>query len=209
MTGVCVPSPVAVVLEERTSDVHHRIEKMLDLAGPDLSTDRLRQVLERFAGFWQGSERSLDDWAAGEPALAARLSWSRRRRGEVLRTDLLRLGATVRQITALPEAPPVFTVVDSAAALGWLYVSERATLGGTVIDVALQGRAGLHLRSFAPYLEGPGPMWRSYLRCLRDWVADDDERLEDVVVAAERTFAAVEQWLGALSDDEGPLPVLV
>lgn len=205
-------SPVALVLKQRTSDIQHRIEKMLDLTGPDLTVERVRRVLERFAGFCQGTERLVDEWAATEPALAEALSWPRRRRSETIRADLLRLGLTLREIAGLAEAPPVFAVVDCAAVFGWLYASECAALGGAAVERALQAApAGLrlHLRTFVPYLEGPGPMWRTYVSSLRDWVGDDVTRRDDVVAAAERTFVAAEEWLGPLGDEEGLRPAVL
>lgn len=195
-------SPVAQQLKQRTAGTHARVEAALDLVGPALSADRLRVVLARFAGFWQSTERGLDEWAQREPDLAERLRWPRRRRREVLRSDLLRLGLTVRELGDLPEAPSVFTSPDTADALGWLYVSEGSTLGGAVIDRtlrALPDGAHLRLRTFTPYLEGPGPMWRDYLAVLTTWVGADAGRTERVVSAAELTFGALERWLAPLS----------
>ena len=194
-------SPVAQLLKQRTAHAHERIEASLGLLDTALTAERLRAVLARFAGFWQGTERLVDDWAARRPELAEALSWPRRRRGEVLRQDLLRFGMTVRELTELPEAPPVFTVVDDADVLGWLYVSEGSTLGGAVIDRTvrtLPEAAQLRLRTFTPYLEGPGPMWRAYLDQLQDWVGGDAARRDGVVAAAEGTFAALESWLSSM-----------
>ena len=65
--GPGVRSPVARLLKQRTAQTHERVEAALGLLGPELSAPRLRIVLERFAGFWQGTERLVDDWAAREP----------------------------------------------------------------------------------------------------------------------------------------------
>lgn len=204
-TGACVRSAVAQQLKQRTAGSHANVEAVLDLVDPGLSVERLRAVLGRFAGFWQSTERLLDGWAEREPGLAEQLRWPRRRRREVLRADLLRLGLTVRELIALPEAPAVFTTTGTADALGWLYVSEGSTLGGAVIDRSLRALpdgARLRLRTFTPYLEGPGPMWRDYLTTLAGWVGDDAQRCERVVAAAEVTFNALERWLAPLSRED-------
>jgi heme oxygenase len=195
-----VRSGVAQQLKQQTAATHARVESFVALADPGLSPDRLRAVLARFAGFWQGTERFVDEWADAEPGPAAALSWPRRRRREVLRSDLLRLGLSVREITALPEAPAVFSDLNTADVLGWLYVSEGATLGGAVIDRSLRALpGGDRLRTFTPYLEGPGPMWQSFLAVLGDWVGDDANRQALVVRAGVGTFAALEQWLAPLA----------
>ena len=199
--GGRVLSPVAQLLKQRTAQTHDRVEASLGLLDTGLTVERLRTVLARFAGFWQGTERLVDDWAARRPEPAQALSWPRRRRGEVLRQDLLRLGMTVRELTELPEAPPVFSRVDDADAFGWLYVSEGSTLGGAVVDRSLRSlpeAPQLRVRTFTPYLEGPGPMWRAYLDQLQNWAGDDPIRREDVAAAAEGTFTALEAWLAPI-----------
>lgn len=192
-------------LKHHTAATHARVEDALGLLDPDLSAAQLRSVLERFAGFWQGNERLIDEWAEREPELAESLCWPRRRRREVLRSDLLRLGLTVRELTALPEAPAVFVDVDTADALGWIYVSEGTTLGGAITDRSLQALTqaeALRVRTFTPYLEGPGPMWRSYLSILEDWVGNDPGRCARVVDAATGTFDALERWLVEIDTED-------
>jgi heme oxygenase len=192
-------------LKHRTAGTHERVEATLGLLDPQLSAARLRDVLSRFAGFWQGTERVIDEWAERAPVPAEHLRWTRRRRREVLRNDLLRLGLTVRDLNELPEAPSVFIAPDTSEVLGWLYVSEGSTLGGAVIDRTLRALpegAALRLRTFAPYLEGPGPMWRDYLAYLCAWVGDDGLRADQVVAAAEHTFDSLERWLTPLSSED-------
>ena len=189
-------SPVAQLLKQQTAGAHARVESALALDAADLSQCRLRAVLERFFGFWQGNERLIDEWAAGAPELATAVRWLRRRRGEVLRHDLLRMGRTVRELAELPEAPPALGFVDTADVFGWLYVSEGATLGGAVLDRGLRDR--FSVRTFTPYLEGPGPMWSEYLEQLSGWVGTDDARRDRVVAAAVSTFTALEQWVAPL-----------
>ena len=193
-------SPVAQLLKEQTAQAHARVEAALALDDPDLAQPRLQAVLERFFGFWQGTERLIDEWAAREPDLANAVRWIRRRRGEVLRHDLLRMGRTLRELAELPEALPVFTSVDTAEVLGWLYVSEGSTLGGAVLDRTLRKR--FSVRTFTPYVEGPGPMWREYRDVLAEWVGREQTRCRRVVDAGVSTFAALEEWIAPLRREQ-------
>ncbi len=187
-------SPVARLLKERTRDTHERVEASLGLLDPELSARRLREVLGRLAGFWAGAERAVDEWAVGHPVAAAQLRWPRRRRVEILRRDLVRLGMARGEIGALPEAPS--GPGTDAEVLGWLYVAEGSTLGGAVIDrTRAPGSPIARVRAFRPYAEGPAPMWRAYLAYLRDWVGTDDERSAAVAAAAQASFSALAEWL--------------
>jgi heme oxygenase len=203
-----VPSPVAVRLRERTAATHEQVEAGLDLLDPALSATRLREVLARLTGFWRVAEQLVEQWALSHPDAAAALSWRRRRRSEILRQDLLCLGMTGRAIAALPQPPDSFVPhgPTEAQVLGWLYVSEGSTLGGAVIDRAGRHRPGSPLttvRTFRPYAEGPGPMWRSYLDYLRGWVGDDLARENAVVAAGQASFTALAQWLAPVSSRPG------
>ena len=195
---------VGSVLRERTAATHSRVEALLGLLDEDLSTERLGRVLARFAGYWTVTERLVDAWAAGEPAAARAAGWPHRRRGALLHADLGRLGLDDAALARSPEPPAPFTTVGEAEVLGWLYVSEGATLGGAVIERALRRRpatAGLRLRSFTPYPGGPGPMWRAYLDRVARWAGDDPARRDAVAAAAAAGFGGLETWLAPLTRD--------
>jgi heme oxygenase len=184
----------AGLLKQHTAPTHERVEAGLDLLDSTLTRARLRTVVERLYGFWAGTEPHLAAWLGDHPDLAARLDLPRRARCAVLRADLVRLGSPPADQAV---AAPVWTGGSPAAVLGWLYVTEGSTLGGAVIDRRLRTLAGGHprLRSFTPYAEGPGPMWRRYLDVLENWTADDAGCTRDVVDAAVAAFAALDAWL--------------
>jgi heme oxygenase len=166
------------------------MEGRLDLTDPALDLTRLRDVVVRLHGFWAGTEPAVDAWAARHAEDATALRWSRRRRTDRLARDVELLGGTLG-----PPAPAVVDVADTATVLGWLYVAEGSTLGGAVITRMLRRLdAGLRLESFAPYDEGPGPMWKDFQSRLQQWTADDDLRAERVVAAGVATFAALDAW---------------
>ena len=177
------------MLRSSTADTHHRVETGLDLLDPGLTRERLADVLCRFFGFWAGTEPLMTGWLAAHPEHSVALRAERRGRCAHLRTDL---AALRRDADALPLVPPVFERVGAAAALGWLYVTEGSTLGGSVIQRKL---GGPEIAFFTPYPEGPGPMWKGYLEHVETWTADDPERRNAVVAAAEVTFDALAGWL--------------
>lgn len=173
---------------------HEQVEATLDLLDPALTPARLGAVLVRFHSFWAAAERVLDAWALATPALAGDLDWPRRRRTAALRVDALALGG---QLDRGAAPAPVAGPATDADALGWLYVSEGSTLGGAVISRRLEP-LGLAVRSFTPYGEGPGPMWRRYHEVLDAWVADDEIRAHAVATAAARSFDALAEWIAPL-----------
>ena len=66
-----------LVLSYLGAQAHAQVEAILALHDPELSQSRLQAVLERFFGFWQGTERVIDEWAAREPEFAAAARWQR------------------------------------------------------------------------------------------------------------------------------------
>src|SRR3954452_17911424 len=80
-------------LRTETAAEHQAVEESLDLLSPDLSRDRLVDVLTRMHGFWQAAEADLDRWGGAPPADAERVDWAARRRSELFAADLAALGA--------------------------------------------------------------------------------------------------------------------
>jgi heme oxygenase len=190
---------LAQLLKEQTAPVHEAVEARLDLLDPELTTQKLTNVVERLYGFWAGTEPAIDNWATNEPEAATALQWARRRRVTHFADDLAALGVDV---TAVATAPVVFQKVTRPDVLGWLYVTEGSTLGGAVITrhldrLAIDTRplgAQPRLRSFSPYDEGPGPMWRAYQSELDRYTAEAKPP-GDVVDAAVATFQSLYDWI--------------
>ena len=114
-------------LRRATRATHRRLEQELGVMSPDLTIAEYGALLVGFAALHQ----TLDDEIAAQlqAAPAGRpfeLDIDERRRMPLLARDLARLGV------ALP-APVAFPLTSLAGALGALYVSEGATLGGSVI----------------------------------------------------------------------------
>ncbi|WP_375474940.1 biliverdin-producing heme oxygenase [uncultured Jatrophihabitans sp.] len=185
-------------LKAATATAHRQVEDALDLLDPGLTTDRLRAVLARLYGFWAGNEAAVGRCLAADPRLAATLQWGRRARCDGLRADVRALGGDPAEA---PIAQPALAHVDTAAALGWLYVAEGSTLGGAVLARKLGPLTPplpAPLRFFSPYPEGPGPMWTSYRSIVEEWAGQDARRIGETARRARQVFAALEAWLAPL-----------
>jgi heme oxygenase (biliverdin-IX-beta and delta-forming) len=192
---------VAQELKQNTSVLHRGVEAHLKLLDPSLSAERLRSVLLRFYGFWAANEPTIGLWCATHPKAASALRWKRRQRTELFADDLLTVGIEPRRRGSVPRPPPVFEHIDHAQVLGWLYVAEGSTLGGAIIDRHFRNTpalAGVSLRCFAPYAEGPGAMWLAFRSSLQDFAAGDAARTTAVVAAAVATFESLDRWLSPL-----------
>ncbi|MGY1841211.1 MULTISPECIES: biliverdin-producing heme oxygenase [unclassified Modestobacter] len=190
-------------LRTGTAAEHRAVEDTLDLLDPRLTRARLVAALTRMHGFWRAAEAGLDAWATAEPADAARVEWSRRRRSHLFAADLTELGAPPAEPPAQPE---LVAVAGTDEALGRLYVLEGSTLGGVFIDRHLatlpEVAAPGALRAFSPYGAETGAMWHAFRTVTRERVADggDAGRL---VAAARETFTALAIWCGAVGVERG------
>jgi len=188
-------------LRSETAGEHQTVEETLDLLSPELTRDRLVDVLTRMHGFWAAAEAGLDAWADAHPADADRVGWSRRRRTALFAADLAALDA---ELDAGPDGTPDLPdVPDTDAALGRLYVLEGSSLGGVVIDrhlATLPQLAGAgRLSSFSPYGDRTGAMWHAFRSVTRERVAAGGDA-DRVVDAARETFGALARWCGAPTD---------
>jgi heme oxygenase len=184
-------------LRTETAAEHRAVEETLDLLSPQLTRDRLVDVLDRMHGFWQSAEAGLDAWADAHPADADRIGWAGRRRTALFAADLAALDAAPGRAPELPD------VGDTDAALGRLYVLEGSSLGGVFIDRHLASLPQLadagRLSAFSPYGERTGAMWHAFRAGVRDQVAGGGDA-DRVVESARETFGALARWCDAQAD---------
>lgn len=179
------------MLRTGTAAEHEAVERSLDLLDPSLDRIRLATVLGRLHGFWLAAEEGLEAWAGAHARDAEAVAWPRRRRASLFAADLRELGVAAAR--ARPELPEL---VDTARALGRMYVLEGSTLGGAFIDRhlgTLPGLAGVRLHAFTPYGAETGAMWHAYRRAVRAHVAAGGNA-EAVVGSARLTFRALASW---------------
>ena len=123
-------------LKRETTAVHQHLEAQLGLLNPGLDVHRYLRALEAFYGFYVPVEAAVRRRAAVESPLGFPL----RARAELIERDLLALGQSRANITALPlcsDRPDLSSVEDLA---GCLYVLEGACLGGQVLSPVLHQR---------------------------------------------------------------------
>ena len=202
---------IMTLLHAQTSDLHTRLETLIDFPSALLCRGRYRALLAALFGFYEPLEAALaafPDWAACGLDLAAR------RHTPALVFDLEALGLSPAAVAALPRCTALPDLPLFATATGCLYVLEGATLGGQVISRQLAAH-GLGLQSggrfHAGYQGDTGRMWREFAhgmeRLAGTW---PDHYHHSAVAGARDTFLALEWWLretlgresGRISADE-------
>jgi len=193
MTVELAPS-LSAQLRAQTAPLHAQIEALLGLPGSIRSRDEYRLWLDRFLGFYEPLERSLEafpGWEACGFALPARSQ------AACLASDLAALGADPRQASRITfellPALPTF-----AHALGAAYVLEGATLGGRIILRDLEMRIGAALAGATQFFGGrgkaTGQMWHGFQAALDAFGRAHPRLCVDVVTGAQRTFRAMLAW---------------
>jgi heme oxygenase len=193
-------SPVALpphaALRAATAQAHERLHHLpvfADLAAGRLDRAGYRDLLTRLLGFHTPIEAAL---AARLGDTAFGLDLRALRRAALLRDDLAVLG--VDPLARLPRAPvPAFA--SAPAAIGGLYVTEGATLGGRLLARgldALLGRGGTAGRRFLLAGTDPArPAWRD-VRAAIDRCGATPGALAAMINGAAATFAAFGAWFG-------------
>jgi heme oxygenase len=167
----------------------HHVPVFVALAEGRLTRGEYAALLGRLHGFHAAMEAGVAEVRGLE---AFGLDPAERRRAWLLREDLAVLGAEVPgEMAVLPAFG------SAAAAMGGLYVTEGATLGGKMLarglDGLLQGSAGR--RFLLGHGAGHGEMWRGFCEALERCGAEPARRAE-MLCAANACFAAFEAWFG-------------
>jgi heme oxygenase len=191
-------SPLHAQLRAATAALHGQLESQLDLLGAALSMRRYRRVLEVFLGFYSPVEAQLRLLAPAAPPLGVPLQ----ARALLLQRDLVALGMTPADLTALPQCGALPRLHEPEHMAGCLYVLEGASLGGRIIARALDQRLALRNDSGAAFFGGDGAgtavRWKRVLRWLEEFAdsgAGDGARPEKIVASACETFSALARWL--------------
>ncbi len=178
------------MLRRATSVAHRRLERQLDVMSADLSMAGYGSLLLGFAALHQ----TLDDEIGAQ---LDELDVAQRRRMPALGRDLDRLGLARPTAVAFPLTSP-------AGALGALYVSEGATLGGRVI--APHVRAVLGRDTPVEFFECSGvdvqARWTACRRLIDRSLLTSSDRTE-AVARRGRGVRPLRRGAGAVTADLG------
>ena len=183
-------------LKRETADVHQHLEAQLGLLDPGLDVPRYLRVLSMFYGFYVPLEIDLARLAAAEVPLGFPL----RARAGLIERDLLALGRSPADLSALPlcRDRPQLSCVEELA--GCLYVLEGACLGGQVVSALLHRRLGLAKESGAAFFAGDAEAtlarWTVVVAWL-DGLPSTGASTAKIISAATATFDAFARWAAA------------
>lgn len=193
-------------LKAATNAQHLALEATVHLVRLSSSLPAYHALLRRFYGFYAPIEAQL-----------ATLPWSTvnfdimgRTKSDLLAADLEWLGETPTSLADLPRCPSLPHLADIPQALGYLYVSERATLSGQVIIRQLQKHLPISRSAGGQFYNSYGaavePMWQELGHFVNRFInTPDAERAESANISAEKrmlqtaylTFQVLNQWLAA------------
>jgi len=175
-------------LRAATAELHQRLDSRMMAAHAFDS----REAYGRFARMQWVFHAEIAPLYA-EPALAALLpGLAARQRLALVADDLADLDLA---LVVEPEARFTPGAIDSATALGWLYVAEGSNLGAALLrkQVATLGLSDdFGARHLAPAPGGPAAQWRAFTDAL-DAAKLDQAGEGRAVAGARAAFARVEQ----------------
>jgi heme oxygenase len=180
-------------LKRETAAVHQHLEAQLGLLDPGLDVPRYLRVLGTFYGFYVPLEIDVTRLAAAELPLGFPL----RARAGLIERDLLALGRSPADLSALPlcsDRPQLSCVEDLA---GCLYVLEGACLGGQVVNALLHRRLGLAKESGSAFFAGDGAGTLARWTVVVAWLDGLPRRgasTAKIISAATATFDAFARW---------------
>jgi heme oxygenase len=192
-------TPPHAALRLATAEAHERLHHLPPfdaLAAGRLDRTAYRDLLGRLLGFHEPTEAAI---AAHLGDAAFGLNLGALRRTALLRDDLHNLGMSDAAIGALPRAPAP-ALATAPAALGALYVTEGATLGGRLLARGLDPVLGPGETSGRHFLlagtDATRPTWRD-VRAAIDRCGLRSGSLAGMIDGASATFAAFGDWFAA------------
>ncbi len=187
-------------LRAATAGAHRALEADVQIERRVSEPTDYAALLAGFFGFYASLEPALAEvpWEAGGSAFAYR---DRLQKTGWLRADLLALGRTSDDIAKLPRCASLPRLERSLSrGFGCVYVLEGATLGGRqILRLLAEGdRIPADAQNFFRSYGSPsvvGERWQEFTGTLEDFAAQPAARDEEIVEAANETFASLHAWL--------------
>jgi heme oxygenase (biliverdin-IX-beta and delta-forming) len=178
--------------------VHHAAadEPLLELVRPDVRRLDYMHLLVRMYGF----EAALEGACAYTPRLHGLLDLRVRTRSGLIVRDLLALGLAHGDLSRLAHCPALTTFHDAPEAIGWMYVTERATLLHDGVRRNLLARlpgVADACAYFSASTGSVGERWNE-LGIAVDRISPQGDR---IVAAAHEAFACLRGWLSRSEAD--------
>jgi heme oxygenase (biliverdin-IX-beta and delta-forming) len=193
-------------LRRHTAPYHDTLERTVDIDFRLASSARYADLLARLYGFYEPFEAELDR-AVNRWDLP--IDVDARRKAPLIACDLAALEGPLSVVDGLSRCVGLPRPTSPAIALGCLYVTEGATLGGRIIARHVERRLGFGPRAGASFFHGygddTGPRWQALCSVIA--AASCSTEAEAAILAgAIDTFTAYDRWLEGLSQ-ERTLPV--
>jgi heme oxygenase (biliverdin-IX-beta and delta-forming) len=182
-------------LRKHTAPYHDTLERIVDIHHRLGSSSRYSDLLARLYGFYEPFEAELD---LAVTRWELPIDLDARRKAPLIAWDLAALGRPRSVVDGLSRCVGVPRPSSPATALGCLYVTEGATLGGRIIARDVERRLGFGPRDAASFFHGygaeTGPRWRAF--CSLIATASCSTIAADAILAgAIETFIAYRRWL--------------
>jgi heme oxygenase len=182
-------APARAHLRQTTRAAHTRLEELLPLASPRLTLREYATTLRAFLGVYTVVEGQIEPY--GPELDRSGLDWPRRRKLPLLQSDAEALAAVEAGVWLAPPSDAALHLPTLSHAMGCLYVTEGATLGGKIIARNVSRVLGLGPESgasfFDSYGSAGGTYWRAFCAALERCLPDEAARAR-AAEAATATF---------------------
>lgn len=186
--------PVAELLKQETKVNHQQLEKLLVKQMRIITRkEDYVKLLQLFYSYFGALEDKINQFILSHK-IEEEHSFQRRKTKSIA-DDIVASGGTVNEKCAdeyLPE------IKNDLQAFGALYVIEGSTLGGRVIAKMMQRQMDMNAIEGFTFFHGYGDetesRWAAFKELLNDQVNSNADK-EDVVSAADETFAKFHSWI--------------
>lgn len=185
-------------LKEDTKTAHQQLEKAtIPFIRRSTNNEHYELLLKMFYGYFRPMEEKIQKLVP-ESLLQ---DIGERRQTVALLNDLKKIGAETASLELSAHLPELKTV---AQAIGALYVLEGSTLGGRFISQMLMNQlerpATEGISFFSGYGDQTDAKWKLFTETVNHYAAQHPEQTDEMVKAADETFAAFGRWVAAYQE---------